>query len=91
MMSRMIAVPNCIQLINLRELILKSKSEELTTAAECISIQSYVAELLGIIGNITLTRVGMLDHKIPKINHIVGSQAGVKLMSRTTTPKPTLS
>ena len=85
-MNRLIAVPNCLPLINLRELILKSKAEEVTTAAECISIQSYVAELLGIIGNTDSHRVSQLGWLILSKITIVGSQACVKLV-RTSTPK----
>ena len=70
MINKAINVPNCLPLINLRELILKSKAEELTSAAECISIQSYVADLLGVIGKITsTTRVNTLGQHLKCQTH----------------------
>ena len=72
MINKAIMVPNCLALMNLRELILKSKAEELTSAAECMSINSNVAELMGAMGNISsMIRVTTLGQHINCLNSLL--------------------
>ena len=60
MISKSLLVPNCVNILNLRELLQNGKAEESSPLSECMIYETILAELLGIVGDISSCRVSSL-------------------------------